>query len=217
SAGAGGQITGDHIYQYIANLTKVVGRHSFKLGANYSRRHFSTNTTNPMDGSVNFDPSLTNLQSNPNSGDSFASMLLGLPSAVRRGTGNTKTEAQINVQQYYVQDDWRVSNRLTVNLGLRYEYIPAPVEDTNRLGNLVISRDASTGKYIGTLLWATTNPEIDPATGKAGEPAKTGGYGPALMRTNYFDFKPRIGLAYQIKRKTVVRCADGIFYNCTLV
>src|SRR5689334_16644949 len=163
-AGLGGQITGDHIYQYIANFTKVMGRHSLKFGASYSRRHFSTNTTNPMDGSVDFDPSTTNLQSNPNSGDSFASMLLGLPSAVRRGTGNTVTEANINVQQYYVQDDWRVNTKLTVNLGLRYEFIPAPVEDTNRLGNLVITRDPQTGKYIGTLLWATTNPEVDPVT-----------------------------------------------------
>jgi Carboxypeptidase regulatory-like domain/TonB dependent receptor-like, beta-barrel len=217
SAGIGGQITGDHIYQYIASFNKVVGRHSLKFGANYSRRHFSTNTTNPMDGSVDFDPSTTNLQSNPNSGDSFASLLLGLPSAVRRGTGNTKTEAQINVQTYYAQDDWRVSNRLTVNLGLRYEAIPAPLEDTNRLGNLLITRDPNTGKYSGTLLWATTNPEVDPATGVAGEPAHTGGYGRSLMRNNYLDFAPRVGLAYQINNKTVVRSAYGIFYNSTFV
>jgi hypothetical protein len=217
SAGLGGQITGDHIYQYIANFTKVFGRHSLKAGANYSRRHFSTNTTNPMDGSVNFDPSLTNLQSNSNSGDSFASMLLGLPSAIRRGTGNTVTEANINVQQYYVQDDWRVNTKLTVNLGLRYEFIPAPVEETNRLGNLVITRDPQTGAYAGTLLWATVNPEPDPVTGKTNEPARTGGYGPALMRNNYKNFAPRVGIAYQLDNKTVIRTAYGIFYNSTFV
>ena len=91
------------------NYSKVIGRHSLKFGANYSRRHFYTNTTNPMDGSVDFDPSLTNLGSVANSGDSFASLLLGLPSAVRRGTGNTMTKANINVQSYYAQDDWRVT------------------------------------------------------------------------------------------------------------
>ena len=93
-----------------------------------------------MDGNADFDPSLTNLGSNPNSGDSFASMLLGYPADIRRGTGNTVTEAQINPQSYYVQDDWRVNGKLTVNFGLRYEAIPAPREDTNRLGNLVIGR-----------------------------------------------------------------------------
>ncbi len=217
SVGAGGQITGDHIYQYIGNFTKVSGRHSYKVGANLSRRHFQTNTTNPMDGGLNFDPSLTNLKTNSNSGDSFASMLLGLPSAVRRGTGNTLTDANINVQEYYFQDDWRVNNRLTVNMGVRYEFIPAPTEDTNRLGNLVISRDAKTGQYSGTLLWAGINPEVDPATGVANEPAHTGGYGRALMRNNYLDFAPRVGFAYQLNRKTVIRSAYGIFYNSTFV
>lgn len=216
SVGSGGGTQGDRIYQYIANYSKVIGRHSVKLGMNYSRRHFNTNTTNPMDGNANFDPSLTNLQSNPNSGDSFASMLLGLPSSIRRGTGNTLTDANIPVQQYYVQDDFRVNNRLTVNIGLRYEYIPAPVEDTNRLGNLVVTRDSS-GHYSGTLLWAGINPEVDPATGVANEPAKTGGYGKALMRNNYLDFAPRVGIAYQLNSKTVIRSAFGIFYDSTFV
>jgi Carboxypeptidase regulatory-like domain len=216
SVGSGGGTQGDRIYQYMGNYSKVLGRHSLRLGFNYSRRHFNTNTTNPMDGSVNFDPSVTNLQSNPNSGDSFASMLLGFPSAIRRGTGNTLTNANIPVQQYYIQDDFRFNNRLTINVGLRYEYIPAPVEETNRLGNLLITRDNS-GRYTGTLLWASVNPEVDPATGVANEPAHTGGYGKALMRNNYLDFAPRVGVAYQIDPKTVVRSAYGIFYNSTFV
>jgi len=216
SIGSGGQITGDHINQFIGNYSKTIGSHTLKIGANYSRRHFSTNTTNPMDGNADFDPSLTNLASNANSGDSFASMLLGYPAQIRRGTGNTVTEAQINPQSYYVQDDWRVNGKLTVNIGLRYEAIPAPVEDTDRLGNLVIGR-AQNGAYSGTLLWASVNPEVDPVTGKANEPPHTGGYGRSLMRNNYLDFAPRIGLAYQITNKTVIRGAYGIFYNSTFV
>ena len=214
---SGGGETGDHINQYIANYSKVFGRHSLKFGVNYSRRHFYTNTTNPMDGSVDFDPSLTNLSTNSASGDSFASLLLGFPSAVRRGTGNTTTNANINVQEYYGQDDWRISDKLTVNVGIRWELIPAPVEDTNRLGNLVISRDAGSGLYTGTLLWAGVNPEVDPLTGVAGEPAKTGGYGSSLMRNNYADLAPRVGLAYNLTKKTVIRSAFGIFYNSTFV
>lgn len=216
-AGSGGGITGDHIYQYVANYSKVVGRHSVKLGGNFSDRHFYTNTTNPMDGTIDFDPRLTLSPTDPNSGDSFASMLLGFPSTVRRGTGNTTTDARIRVQQYYVQDDWRVSNRFTVNLGLRYELTPAPIELTNRLGNLWIQRDPQSGAYTGTLMWASVNPEIDPVTGVANEPAHTYGFGRSLMRTNYKDFAPRVGFAYQLNNKTVIRSAYGIFYNSTFV
>jgi len=215
--GSGGGVQGDRINQFIANYSKVFGRHSLKFGANYSRRHFYTDTTNPMDGSVDFDPSLTNLSTNKNSGDSFASLLLGFPSAVRRGTGNTTTNANINVQEYYAQDDWRVNDKLTVNVGLRWELIPAPIEETNRLGNLVVVRDPSSGQYSGTLLWAGVNPEVDPLTGVAGEPAKTLGYGSALMRNNYRDLAPRVGLAYNLDKKTVIRAAYGIFYNSTFV
>ncbi len=217
SVGSGGGITGDQIYNYLANYSKVLANHSLKVGVNYSRRHFYTNTTNPMDGNLNFDPSLTNLVSIPKSGSSFASMLLGFPSAVRRGTGNTTTNANINPISAYIQDDWRVNRKLTVNIGMRYEYIPAPVEETNRLGNLVITRDKATGKYSGTLLWAGINPEVDPLTGVANEPAHTGGYGKALMRNNGLDFAPRVGFAYQIDNKTVVRSAFGMFYNSTFV
>jgi Carboxypeptidase regulatory-like domain len=216
-AGSGSGIQGDHIYQYVGNFSKVIGRHSLRIGANYSRRHFFTDTSNPMDATIDFDPRLTSLSSIANSGDSFASMLLGFPSNIRRGRGNTTTNGNINVQQYYVQDDWRVSNKLTVNIGLRYEFIPAPIEDTNRLGNLFVTRDPQSGLYTGTLLWANTNPEVDPITGVAGEPAHTGGFGPALMRNNYKDFAPRIGLAYQLDNKTVIRSAYGIFFNSTFV
>ena len=109
--------------------------------------------------------SLTNLHSNPNSGDSFASMLLGLAEhGSPRHRQHRHRRATSTSQQYYFQDDWRVNNKLTVNLGLRYEFIPAPVEDTDRLGNLRDhARSADRQVSPGTLMWATTNPEVDPA------------------------------------------------------
>ena len=121
------------------------------------------------------------------------------------------------MQEYFIQDDWRVSKKLTVNAGVRYEFTPAPRESTDRLGNLVITRDPSSGAYSGTLLWANVNPEVDPVTGMANEPPHTGGYGKALMRNNYLDFAPRVGLAYQLDSKTVIRSAYGLFYNSTFV
>ncbi len=215
-AGSGGQTTSDHINQYFGNFSKVMGKHSLKVGASYSHRNFLTNTTNPMDGTVDWTPQLTQLQSDPTSGDSFASMLLGYPANVRRGQGVTKTQAVIHVQEYYIQDDWRINSKLTINAGLRYMYAPPPTEKTNSLGNLLVTRSAA-GVYTGTLLWAGVNPQVDPVTGQANEGPHTAGYGQALMRTNYLDLAPRFGFAYSLNPKTVVRGAYGIFYNSTFV
>ena len=152
-----------------------------------------------------------------NTGSSFATMLLGTPTTVRRGKGNTTTDARSLSDSFYVQDDWRVTTKLTVNLGLRYEYANLPYDVTDRLGNLWIRRDPATGKYTGSLMWASVNPEVNPVTGKAGEAAQTFGSGRGLKQNNRLDFAPRIGLAYQIDSKTVVRSAYGIFYNSTFV
>lgn len=217
SVGGGGDLTQDNVWQGIANMSMIKGRHSIKFGANYSRRHFYTNTANPMNGDANFDTRLTNSANVANSGHSFATMLLGYPTEIRRGQGNTLTQARINVPQFFVQDDWRVTNKLTVNVGLRYEFQNAPYDITDRLGNLVFMRDPASGKYSATLMWATTNPEIDPETGQRNQPAKTLGYGRSLMSSDYNNFAPRIGFAYQLNNKTVVRSAYGMFYNSTFV
>ncbi len=195
----------------------IKGKHSIKFGANYSRRHFFTNTANPMNGDAIFDPRLTNTAGIGNSGHALATMLLGFPTEIRRGQGNTLTQGRINAPELFVQDDFRVTSRLTINLGLRYEYENAPYDVTDRLGNLWVHRDASTGKYIGTLLWAGINPEIDPETGQRNQPPKTAGFGRSLMRNNYKNFAPRVGLAWTVTPKTVVRTAYGIFYNSTFV
>jgi hypothetical protein len=217
SVGGGGDVTTDHIYQGIVNLALVKGAHSIKFGVNYSRRHFFTNTANPMNGDALFDRRLTESADTPNSGHSFATMLLGYPTEIRRGQGNTLTQGRINAPQFFIQDDWRINSRLTINLGLRYEFNNAPYDTTDRLGNLWIRRDEATGEYTGTLLWATTNPEIDPDTGQRNQPAKRDRFGRALMQSDYNNFAPRLGLAWQATRTTVVRAAVGTYYNSTFV
>ena len=215
--GGGGDVTEDHIYQFVSNFSKVISRHSLKAGINQSFRQFFTNTSNPMNGDAIFDRRLTSLGTDLNSGHSFATMLLGAPTEIRRGTGNTTTDGRINASQAYVQDDWRVNSKLTVNLGLRWEFANPPYDTTDRLGNLWVRRDPQSGSYSGTLMWSTTNPEVDPDTGQRNEPAKRLGFGRSLKQSNYHDFAPRVGLAYQLTGRTVVRAAYGIFYNSTFV
>jgi hypothetical protein len=217
SVGGGADVTGDDIYQAMGNISMIRGKHAFKFGADYSRRHFFTNTANPMNGNLLFDTRLTSTTGIDNSGHSFATMLLGYPTEVRRGQGNTLTQGRINAPEFYFQDDWRITNKLTLNLGVRYQFQNAPYDLTDRLGNLIVTRDPSNGRYRGVLMWATTNPEPDPDTGQRNQPAKTLGYGRSLMNSDYNNWAPRIGLAYQVNGKTVIRAAYGIFYNSTFV
>ena len=80
-----------------------------------------------------------------------------------------------------------------------------------------VAHSPQSGKYSGNLLWATTNPSLNPASGKIGDPPNQGGYGRSLKRSNYRDFAPRVGIAYQLNSKTVIRSAYGIFFNSTFV
>lgn len=216
SAGGGGTNTGDKVWQFISNYSKTTGNHSIKFGVNYSRRHFYTNTSNPMNGNAWFNGELTSLASDPGSGFSTATMLLGTPRQFRRSTGETITNGRINAWQFFFQDDWRVTPKLTVNMGFRYEYNNPPYDTTDQLGNLWVTPNPVTGN-LGRLMWATVNPEIEPETGERNQPARTLGAGRALMFPDRNNFGPRAGIAYQVDRKTVIRTGIGAFYNSTFV
>jgi hypothetical protein len=216
SVGEGGfSDTHDHITQYSADFSKILGKHSIKFGGQYSDRHFYQNTGNPQNGIAVFDNGITSLYSNNNSGDGYASMELGYPSNITRALGDTLLQGRQHIANFFVQDDWRVSGRLTINAGLRYEPQPTPYDANNQLGNLWIRRNPQTGQYYGTLMWAGINPQVDPNTGQANEAAQTYGFGRGLQRNNYMDFAPRFGFAYQLNQKTVIRSAYGWFFNST--
>ena len=218
-AGGGGG-TGDEVYQLSGNLSLVKGRHNFRFSGQYHRRRFYTNTSNPMNGNAIFNGQL--------SGFAMADALLGYPSEIRRGQGNTLTNGIGHFLIAAVQDDWRISEKLTVNLGMMYQFGSRPYDTTDRLGNLWVRRDQTTGEYFGTLLWASKNPQPAPADGRVsaasnpadyvtGLSANPGGWGRALVGSDRNDFAPRLGLAYQLDQKTVIRAGFGIFYNSTFV
>jgi len=207
--------TNDHVSQYITNWSRVMGGHTLKFGIMYSDRHFFQNTGNPQNGTIVFDGKLTSNYNDPTSGIGFATQLLGYPSNITRALGNTLLQGRQHIFNFFAQDDWRVSSKLTINMGVRWEPQPTPYDANNQLGNLWIRRDASTGQYYGLLMWSGVNPEINPATGVRHEGPNTYGFGRGLQRNNYFDFAPRFGFAYQVTQKTVIRSAYGIFYNST--
>lgn len=217
AGGGGGETILDRDHQFNGKLSKVFGRHSFKMGGGYTKRAMDAQYSNPTNGNADFWTTVTGSDNEARSGNSFATMLLGYPSYIRRGFTIPRLYARQPYFEAFFQDDWRVTDRLTVNLGLRWESGFRPHDVNDALGNLVVTRDPSSGAYKAELMWAGVNPLPDPATGKVNSPAKTLGYGRALMRNDFNNFAPRLGLAYQLTRKTVVRAGAGIYYNSTFM
>ncbi len=118
----------------------------------------------------------------------LADFIFGLPNQVNLGNPLV-TNLRQHVHGLYVQDDWRVTSKLTLNVGLRWEFATPLVDRDN--------------------YWSDFNPANNTMT------RATGGslYNRALVHPNYKDFGPRIGLAYNVLPKTVVRAGYGISYD----
>jgi hypothetical protein len=181
-------------YQYLATLTKVLGRHTWKVGGDLRRQQLFTGSYRA--GNIGFDGIPTaDPQSRSNTGQPLASFLLGLPSSASRAVGDTNARMRGGMYHFFIQDDIRATSRLTLNIGLRYEYNQLPYERDGRMSAFDLRN--------GNILWASTNP----ITGE-----------PANVRRNITDpdwnnFAPRFGFAYQLTSRTTVRSGYGLFYN----
>jgi hypothetical protein len=181
----------ENTFNPVANFTKTLGRHTLKWGASLVRRQIIDFQDNSGNGTYTFDSTFDN---NPNSagntGNAIADFLLGVPGAVAQAFQLVWAGTRLLEVGTYVADDWRVTNRLTLNLGLRWEYLPPPVEVANRYANF----NTQTGK----VLIAGYNSD-----------ANVG------IQAQHKMFAPRFGFAYQLDNKTVLRGGFGIFYNAS--
>lgn len=180
-----------YINSWIADASKTSGRHTLEFGGSIQRTTFKTNNQ------TGIQEQFTATQTSnfaPGTGFGLASFLLGTPESAGRVIGNTEGDMYGNTYSLYVQDNWRINNRLTLNLGLRYDYASPMI---NRYGSGTIIYE--TGQYV----WSQTNPIT-------GEPANTT---PGVIPPDRNNFQPRIGIAYQINPATVVRTSYGIFYD----
>ncbi|MDR3698163.1 MAG: TonB-dependent receptor [Candidatus Sulfopaludibacter sp.] len=178
-------------YDIVDNVTIVHGRHTFGFGGDYRRLQASvTNPDHAQAGSFSFDQSYsTSCAGNPfcsggSGGAGLADFLLGLPTSVNRDIVNTAPATRLTIADAYFQDDFRATSKLTLNLALRWDLITMYNDVNNHQSNL----NMSTGL-------------LDVAT--------AGNRGPNV-NTNYKNFAPRIGFAYQLDNRTVLRGAWGI-------
>lgn len=174
----------NRVYQINDNLAITTGAHTFKAGGDYRRVTLFRGAANVPRGSFNFSGNLA--------GNSFAAFLLGAPTSTESPEGLPLTDVLQHRMGFYVQDDWKPLRRLTLNLGLRWEY------------------NTSATDVRG--LWRSA----EWRNGLNNPPE----YVPAQIRTVYQFYKPqkdmfmpRLGLAYRLTDAWVVRAGFGIYYN----
>lgn len=213
-------------YQPSVNVHQAMGRHSVKYGFRYTVaqqnlfRTATTDATNPNNrpgGWFQFNRAFTQgpnpLQTSATSGSSTASLLLGTPSA-----GSTSITADTaNTQKYYafyLQDDWKVTDRLTLNLGLRFEHEGGT---TDRYDAGISGLDTSVVSPLQAAVQANYAknpiPELAALNLKGGLGfLNTNGAGRGHLSLPALMYAPRFGFAYRVSNFMVWRGGWGIFY-----
>jgi len=180
------------------------GRHAFKIGANYRFIRSFFNISDTQRGSFNFSGGFTqNPLARSGSGSGLADFLLGIPASAVLSNGLTG-DIRYHYLAGYIQDDWRVNDKLTLNLGVRYELFTQPYERNHAQANLLLPNYQliyANDQVPATIpaAFATTVPDGVSST--------------SLMRLDTNNFAPRLGLAYKLTPTTVLRGGAGIFYG----
>jgi hypothetical protein len=195
-------------------MSKLVGSHTFKVGADY--RNISVDTQSFAGGAGRFAftrlfTSSNPLATNATSGNAVASMLLGYPAAnvdsASTVTVSSPFLAWTNYYGAYAQDDWRVSSKFTLNYGLRLEHEDGLREENNGF-TVGFDRTLNPGGALGNV--------VNPLTGQriVGGLIYAGQNGANEYQGNPPGIKisPRVGMVYSMNPKTVVRAGYGIYW-----
>lgn len=198
-------------YNLAANVTKIAGSHTMKFGLDLRRIHFiQQNSGNILQftAQTQWTQQQWN-QSDPLSGDGYASFLLGGVS------GSQNYPLYPFFQQWYVapyfQDDWKVSRKLTLNLGLRWDFNQAPREKYDRINRGFNPTIASPIANQIPADMLALYPNLRNLTGGL-EFAGVGGNPRVVSKNVWTNWQPRVGVAYQLSQKLVARGGYGLYF-----
>ena len=196
--------------QINTSLTKILSKHTLKAGFGYLYdNHWNVSAESPSHGQFNFNGQY--------SGEAFADFLLGLPSTTQQATPASLITRNISSQwAAYIQDDWKLTSRLTVNMGIRYDlqwFSVGPYNDASlwvpSLSKVVVfgsSYPAATIQYDQQLLAASNLITLSSTAHIANNPF-------SFLGRPDKNVAPRLGFAYEMLHNTVLRGAYGIYFN----
>jgi hypothetical protein len=185
----------------LVTYTATLGRHQISAGLEFQKQFMNEGQPVAPSGQYAFDTTPTSSTTWAGDGDTFAAFLLGMGSAPgQEGSNFTKDIFGADANPYYaafIQDDYRLSSTLTVNLGLRWDIFGGRTERHNRM------------EFFDPTVQYTVNGVS--LTG--GEEFAGQGRSRSPFTTNLKNFGPRIGIAWQPLARTVVRAGGGIYYG----
>lgn len=199
-------------------MTQIYGNHTFRYGYDYRRLMETRSTENNNAGTFTFGGNFTSPASNSGStafnlaGRDIASFLLGIPVSGSIDTTTAAYDVNLNYHGFFIQDDWRVTSNLTLNLGLRYELESGLTEANNQI---TAGFDTTSPNPLRAAVLANYNAGVPPGVPidafqnlAGGLLFSTGGPNQSTDKNNW---QPRIGVAYALNDKTVIRGGVGIF------
>jgi len=208
-----GPTAGTNFYSVRDVFSYNRGRHSFKFGAELSLNKDIQQTLLNNYGVFSFNNTVTSLTTGPinnrSAGNALASFELGIPNSLTQDapvTGYTNSW----YTAFFAQDDWKVSNRLTLNLGMRYDVQTPPV-DTGGLSRASTFVPGPQVLLPGPVVQSTVNPAAPAGMLFAGDPGVPRG----IAQTRLDHFSPRIGFAWDLMGdgKTSIRGGAGVFFG----
>jgi hypothetical protein len=204
-------------YQPRDDVSWTMGRHALKFGFAYMRNDKNQQQQADTQGDYTFGPDF--------SGDSYVNFLLGLSDSFSQLQSMQMFHWINNTWSFYAMDNWRLTHRLTVNLGVRFDGLPHVYNKENMAGNFVPANFTTANEQVPN---ASTG-QMDPTGPGFANPTKAavpyyldgvelagvGGFPRSVVQNDYKTWQPRIGFAYDLfgTGKTVLRGGFGTFYE----
>ena len=200
----------NNTFQFVDQLSFNRGRHFIKVGGELRRVRNAITRANTLRGNFSFSSNnWSGQQGFGNTGNTFANFLLGLP--VQKGRRVSGFAQDLRSTEYagFIQDDWKVGSKLTINLGLRYMFYAPPYDTRDRVSTLTYPKGRPTNFSEGALFFLRPgNQSFAPNWGRAGQELPR-----SLFPADKKNFGPRFGFAYRPIGKTVIRGAYGMFFD----